>query len=422
VASFLVGMRYGDRRRRMWLWSLGFALVAAGAEARFVLASNMYELQQLSLPIIASYFQESLLGLPLVGLAGAAAAAVSIMLESVFSGWNLGSGVPVVRIIRVLKPAGVALAAAAFFAWALNPKYWAQEVNFRELALFSSGPFMLMGLAEGMRLGRNEWDDMSSKWSSRFRISQGLALIFLIVLATQSLVWHNLTARLVSNMDAGGNQCISTTDLKWMAQTPLDDWSITALSIFIQGREPESLVMGGSGCTTMSFKDGLPLAIFDAGHWDLRNWQSGWYNLAALGQSLTVSQETPPSCEYPFSSGWYAIEGKGADWWRWTAGTAVLRVWSAQEMPATLNGELSSLQTPNQVTISVNGMKLTTIAIAKSGLVPLPPLELSLKTGENAISFVSKNAPAAAPNDKRPLAISVHGLQLTSDDGVNICQ
>jgi hypothetical protein len=93
------------------------------------------------------------------------------------------------------------------------------------------------------------------------------------------------------------------------------------------------------------------------------------------------------------------------------------------DVDAFMQGELHSVQKPNQVDILLNGEKLIALDVTWSGFGgPSGSLPLRLKAGENIIEFVSHNPAITTSTDSRPLAIAVKDLDLrVGPEGAEAC-
>ncbi len=113
------------------------------------------------------------------------------------------------------------------------------------------------------------------------------------------------------------------------------------------------------------------------------------------------------------TTGWHPVEWQGADWLRWNAGRAELRIVARSTREALLRGALYSIQQPNRLDIIVNGNLGTSLDIDWDSFRSFPPIRLELTEGENVIAFVSRNSAITLPTDNRLLAVAVKNLSLT---------
>jgi hypothetical protein len=413
--ALLVALRYPEVGRKMLWWVLAFALASAISLLRFALIESPYESGELSLAVLYARFFQALAGLPIVALAFAWTSAVMILIQPYLEASPARRDRSFCVSLACIIAAGLLLT-----LWAIDPRRWAQEVGFREWALFVSLPIILIATAEAL-LGRV--GTLSARgYLRRMRLVQLTGLIFFVVVSIQSITWLNLTNRLREQMTSSSSPCISASSLAWLRASPLDHWSLTSYSLLVQGRSPEKVVMAESGCSDESFLNGLLVAQFGPGNWNVRNWNQGWFDLHSLGERLAVLEQTPPSCTFPLTQGWYGIERSGSDWHRWTRGRAGIRVLLDADANAILRGDLVSIQQPNAVDILLNGKPAATLVIARAGWQPFGPVHLAIAQGTNWIEFVSRNPPIQIPTDTRWLAIALMNPSLTLDDGVTICR
>jgi hypothetical protein len=430
AVAFLIGWRYRDERRRMWLSALAFVGLCAFALLRFILFRSSYEAGELSLQVLKARFYESLAGLPIVALAFACIAGLLILTAPYLARPVLLRGRRLDLAFASLIVAGVLM-----IVWASDPRRWSQEVDFREWALFISLPFILMAVFDALTTKQSPQLEPSSAVQRgpgigvfsatdrvrRTHVIQLTGLIFFVVVSIQSLTWLSLTNRLSEELRASPTACVSADSLTWVQGTPLEHWALTAYSLVIQGRSPAKVAMAGNGCSDESFLPGLVVAQFGPGDWNLRDWRQGWFDLRVLSQQLTKAEQVAPSCTFPLTEGWYGIERSEADWHRWTSGKARMRVLVATDTNAVLRGGLVSILQPNEVDILVNGKTIAALKITQAGWQPFGPLPLALGRGENWVEFVSRNPPTQIPGDSRQLAIALKDPRLTLDDGTTIC-
>ncbi len=88
-------------------------------------------------------------------------------------------------------------------------------------------------------------------------------------------------------------------------------------------------------------------------------------------------------CRSQAGEGWYDLERANQDWWRWTDGRGLLKVFVNQDTSITLSGEIASIQRPNRGGCSgLVGEKVATLNMDdQEWWLPLGPLTLPLKTG-----------------------------------------
>ncbi len=444
--ALLIGGRYPNERRRMWLWALAFGALSVVAWLRFILFRSDYETGELSLKVLTAHFYNAVAGIPIVALACVWFAALLIFLDPLvkvstaiplsnapFDPAQAKPGEEGIRAQKARLSALLGATNALYFVtlaslltagllliiWASDPHRWAKAIDFREWVPFLSLPLLLIPALE---VAVGQVADLSRTWPQRSRLIQLTGLIFFAVISIQGLNWLNLADRLRETMRESPATCLSGLSLGWLQGTPLEHWSLTANSLVLQERRPEKLVMAGNGCADESFLPGLVVAQFGPGEWAMRDWQRGWFDLQVLAQQLTAAEQTAPRCTFPLTWGWYGIERSESDWHRWTAGRARIRVLLAQDTKSTLQGEIVSIQQPDEVMVLLNGKPAATLQITRAGWQPFGPIPLTLGRGENSIELISGNPPSQIPTDTRWLAIALGNPTLTLEDGETICQ
>jgi hypothetical protein len=161
--------------------------------------------------------------------------------------------------------------------WASNPAAWANEMEFRFWMVPMSLP--IMGacaldtwLASGqVSLGRRRQPALVA-----------IGAVFLIVVSIQSVIWNQLTNRLLADIEGEG--CMSLTSLPWTTQTLMHHWSTASYAIVLQGRTPHRLVLDAGGC--LEYATDATVHII----WMRRKNGSGWFD---LGQVPVDSWHSP---------------------------------------------------------------------------------------------------------------------------------
>lgn len=419
VLAGMLGVRVGPgrARRRAWLWGGAFATLAVVAAVQVVGARNSYEAEQLSLRAVRAAFADSMNGLTLVALACTWGAALLIF------------AAPFVDRLRderfvlgvyAAELGALMVAGAVLFIWARDPRLWAGAIGFRTLALFASLPLMGLAALEGLLAdpARAPVTGPTGRvWPHRLRTIQVIAVIFLIVLVSQGTSWLNLNNRLRETLTARPTACVAKSSLGWIEGTPLDNWTLTVRSLWLQGPAPRRVMLDGDWCAEGRFVEGLPVAP-----WERRPWHGGRFALAPLEERLSAEQQSPRGCRFLLSSHWYAREDLGAEWWRWGGGRGSLFVFSDRDIDAELRGRVESIQRPNDVEVMVNGEQRSVVRVTWSGMGTINPLPLRLKAGVNVIELVSRAPATRLPTDDRLLAVAISNLRLTMVDGALDCE
>ncbi|HUI08010.1 MAG TPA: class I SAM-dependent methyltransferase [Verrucomicrobiae bacterium] len=116
------------------------------------------------------------------------------------------------------------------------------------------------------------------------------------------------------------------------------------------------------------------------------------------------------------TNGWHGVERSGSDWWCWTPGRGEIRIPSPRRCESRLQGQLYSIQHPNNAEIAVNGNRVATIDVTWDSFGEIPPVALPLEAGENVVEIASRNPALTPPNDDRLLAVAVKNLTLRLGD------
>ncbi len=138
--------------------------------------------------------------------------------------------------------------------------------------------------------------------------------------------------------------------------------------------------------------------------------------------NLTVYTVTVPSGNPPpaleLGGGWHQLEqSKQQGSYRWSNGDATVIIWTPRAMSATLSTKVYSYLDTRRLDVSLNGAKLTTVAVATTD-TPLT-LTLSLRAGLNRVYFHAQEGPAKAPgNDPRMIAVGFKKIVMSDKLGL----
>lgn len=135
-------------------------------------------------------------------------------------------------------------------------------------------------------------------------------------------------------------------------------------------------------------------------------------------RTLRIREANTPQvgCSASFQ-GWYAREKEGADWWRWSSGSAEVDFFVSQDRDITLDGAISSIQSPNTIRIVIDGHNTAQIQTPSSAPSPFQGISLHLLKGEHILKFFSTNPGIHIPTDTRPLAIALRNLRVHTPGG-----
>lgn len=280
VVCCVVSLRFRGGSHRKWLWACLFGALAVLALLRSASLQSGYEAEQLNLDTLSRQFTNAIAGLPLVALLLSFVAAVIVLLAPRIKGRGNRTLTLTLYVLELLCLLG---AGVALLLWAANPYLWRTAISFRSWALIISGGFMLLAVGDALLRPPGDTSGYNLDWTHRSRAAHLIALFFLLVLGTQSLVWSSLEGRLQSAVAGSGTACLPATSLPWLGRTPLNHWSVTARSLLLQGRRPSSVVMlEEQACASAASARGLSIARFNPTSADVRGWQGGWFNLDQL--------------------------------------------------------------------------------------------------------------------------------------------
>ena len=165
------------------------------------------------------------------------------------------------------SPAVDGIAIGRAVVWASDPASWAYELNYRFWVVPISMVVMLVCAFDAWRTRT----DRTMMLQQRQPVVIAVGAVFLIVLSIQSLVWNQLTNRLLAETKDGG--CIPHVNLGWTYQTPFEHWSLASYMIVLQGQTPRTLILDRNGCNAYDL-DGTVHII-----WLTRHSGEGWFDL-----------------------------------------------------------------------------------------------------------------------------------------------
>lgn len=293
LCALVLGWRIPARRRALWLTAVAFALVTGIATLRFLVLISPYESEGIGAQTFLLHFNSSVRGFPLIGFASVLLGGILIFIQP-----RLSQVYPrLTRSVPVVALACVAMAGVVLLFWASSPIRWARALDYRTWLFFLTLPFVMFALAEACNpFSQKSHDAVSqaqtSSWSFRRRIIQITAVIFFLVLATQSYLWQSLSNQLRLAITNSQSPCLPFQSLDWAHGTALDDWSITAYSIILQNRAPAHLVLRVPDCAHADFSQGLPIATYAPDDIEYRARDTGWFNFSTLRAALQNS--SPP--------------------------------------------------------------------------------------------------------------------------------
>ena len=264
VSAFIVGWKVADLRREKWAWCLVWMLLTGLAVVRLVVASSGYETERLSLAVL----QEgawAVKGPPGWALAGVILAAGLVVSEPFNKDkWNF-------QWLKMGQLAGIGAATILLLVWAGNPILWNASFAYRILVFIITLPFFALAGVDGM-LSRNRPQAITqAMWPWRLRLIQILGLSFALVLGVQSWSWVRLQDRLLTILTESPSPCLSLEEVSsefGPGQRPFHHWSITTLSLFLQGNVPQKIITE-LPCDQLDFSVSMPV-----NGWEVQSWGS----------------------------------------------------------------------------------------------------------------------------------------------------
>jgi hypothetical protein len=231
LTAFISALRIRPRYPRL-LGCLALALLVVG---RLLIPLARYERRQLLRGTLLGSFSSSVEGWPLFALGLTFVVALLCLAHG-------RSRKPGGLIANYGPPAAVIAAGAMLTVWAIDPTAWAYELNYRYWIVPLSMVVMGLGVLDAWRTRA----DRPLMWRQRQPIAIAIGAVFLTVLSIQSLVWNQLTNRLLAELKGGG--CIPHRNLGWTYHTPLEHWALASYAIVMQGQAPQTLVLDRNGC------------------------------------------------------------------------------------------------------------------------------------------------------------------------------
>ena len=229
------------------LFSVLFLLAAAKAiwvaiPALSGALHDSYASQQMSWDELSTTFLDGVLGPPLFGMLAMWLAAFAPFARS--------------RRVRRLGLAAILAAGVLWAWWAAEPARWAGAINFRRWVVPAALPFMLAAI----HAARRTWEmpvsftgvvtvskpEMQVAYrfpapkpnTERYTLVPLLGLVFCLVITLQSLGWRRLVTRLQADIVRDPRIVIPRDAVPWVARTPMDHWSMTALVALHGGQRP----------------------------------------------------------------------------------------------------------------------------------------------------------------------------------------
>ncbi len=272
----LVALVAPRRRRVLAPWIVGLGVLAV---LRLVVARDSYETSELTAHAQVLAFEKSVLGWPLLALVCAWFAAVALfMARRRGFAWR-GGAAPAYVAACVL----VAMTGTALLPWALDPRAWANAIDFKGWVLAASLPFMTIAVVDGVA-GRAV-EPRPPPMASRHRrgIVHIVGAVFLVVLAAQSLSFARVSHALGESIARGAAPCLATSLLAAVDGTALAHWSLPSYALLQEGKTPRRLVLGGNGCGEAQRTGRLRITSWDD------SLGRGWFDLRPVRARIRTS-------------------------------------------------------------------------------------------------------------------------------------
>ena len=223
---------------------------------------DSYAAQRMSWDELGTTFQDGVLGPPLYGLLAMWFAAFSPFAQS--------------RTVRRLGFFAILAAGILWAWWAAEPARWAGANNYRRWVIPAALPFMLATIVAtrraleapaafsgGVTVTKPELQVAFSLTAPKprtdyYALAPAVAAVFLIVITLQSLGWQRLVTRLETDIAQDPHAVIPRDAVPWIARTPLDHWSTTALVALHEGKQPKKY---------FAFDAGSNAALHDGTTW-----------------------------------------------------------------------------------------------------------------------------------------------------------
>lgn len=245
----------------------------------FALLRDPYETSELSLAMQLMHYHASAAGLPTVAILLVWLGGLLLLLRrSIFSG-KIGA---FARTMRFGEIASISLAGVVFMIWARDPTGWRFALDFRDLAPHSLAPFMLFAALEVILGAESTDSEAAAEWAHRLQLTQIVAVVFLVTLGIQSAIWYGLRTELSNTIESTPEACIPASSISWRDRTPLYHWATPTLSIVLQSRAPEKIVLEKDDCSDPTFTTQVHInPTYDT----YRPRIGGWFDFSRTGLS-----------------------------------------------------------------------------------------------------------------------------------------
>ena len=217
-------------RRAAIMWAGIFGIAAAGRLIHSFFYATNYERTELAWKPNWEAFLGAIWGWPIVLLA-----AIYLL---AFACLAAGTGKFDSRTARNWAlAAGLAIIAIGCW-WASNAVLWNGAISYRRFVLACALPLVAMAGVHARAI-RRDTTPHHVPFFNRTCIFATWA--FVIVYAVQAWTWRSDIARFSAALRTSPAPFVTTEDLPWIRNSPLEHWSATMLSILVQGRQPRTI-------------------------------------------------------------------------------------------------------------------------------------------------------------------------------------
>jgi hypothetical protein len=204
-----------------------------------------------------------------------------------FAGWLLilAGGILTFHVARAdggwgrthgLAVACVLVGGLLWIYWSAEPHRWAKALDYRRFVVPMSAPFFFLAWLEFRE--RRCGQPTPNQNAPRETVALILGAIFVAVLGLQSAEWRQLQRRVLHELQESSSVVVSTTNLPWIRNTPLDHWSTTAL--VIAHGVSDKLLVDAPGLQVWNSKPRrVPLSFFQS--YPVDPGPGGWFDFRA---------------------------------------------------------------------------------------------------------------------------------------------
>jgi len=284
AVAVLVALTLRDRSAHILRLAAVYAGFCLLAIVKFAVTNTSYEDSQISISVLQQHLSGSVTGKPLAMLLLSLLVCAAVLASS----WHSAAGASWQRWLTPLVLLSCILIGVVGLTWALDLRSWGEAIDYRTYI----GPFSLVIVAfavldrliQQRSTGSRPQETLPEREASNVRRVAVFASagVFTAVFAAQSITWLNATGRLHDDLMQNATACLPIKALPWTAYSALGHWSVTPLSLLMQGKEPHKVVVTALSCDQTDLVRGVPIGTFAR-----LNYQGGWFNLQPLRSGVT---------------------------------------------------------------------------------------------------------------------------------------